>query len=415
MRNTVRTITGGLCAALLAAGVLATQANAQQPPAPPDRAELAAALKAIPKAGTPGALAAVRDEAGRWRGTAGVRDIHGMQQPKPNGRFRIASISKTFTATLVLRLADEGKLALDDPVQEYLPGLLPYREPITVRQLLQHTSGMPRDLPLEHSWTSLPEVDTERFVHFDPEKVVELSTSQPLQFPPGTSWAYSNTGYTVLGLLVERLTGQPIERALRERITAPLGLRDTFLARDYPFLPGKAARGYEQLYDPSRGLTDVTTYNYSRFFGAGSMVSTARDLNRFFGALLRGELLSDGTLAQMKRTVPALDDKGDYAGFDYGLGLMRLPLDTVCAGATPSWGHGGDLPGFGSWSMHSETGERQITSTMTRDVTAGDAHTAHQTLLATEFCGHRPAPEADVASKPLSSITRTITLAPRTP
>lgn len=181
--------------------------------------------------------------------------------------------------------------------------------------------------------------------------------------------------------------------------------------RDFPFLPGHAGRGYEQLYPAPEGLTDVTVYNLSRVFGSGSMISNTADLNRFFTALFGGELLRPATLAQMKRTVPARTPDGSYAGFDYGLGLMRLPLDRVCPGAEPGWGHGGDVPGYGSWSMHSASGDRHISTAMTRDLTAGAAHAAQQVLLGTEFCGHRPAERA-ASTLRLDSIARTISLGP---
>lgn len=409
MRHRVKLFIAALCTALPLTAQGAAGAVGTAPP--PPRAELSAALRAVTDAGSPGAIAGVRDADGRWRGRSGVADIRRPAPPSPSGQVRIASISKSFVATMVLQLADEGRLGLDDPVARHLPGLLPYPERITIRQLLQHTSGLPRGLPPRDNWTSLPEIDTERFVHFAPEQVVRRSTSQPLLFPPGTSWSYSNTGYTVLALLVERVTGQRLERALSERITGPLRLRGTYLVRGFPFVPGKAGRGYEQLYPAPAGLTDVTVYNFSRVFGSGSMISNTDDLNRFFTALFGGELLRPATLAQMKRTVPALTPDGRYAGFDYGLGLMRLPLDLVCPGAEPGWGHGGDVPGYGSWSMHSASGDRHITTAMTRDITAGDAHASLQALLGTEFCGHRPQQRA-AGKLRLESIARTISLGP---
>lgn len=415
MGHRVKLIIAALCAAALCTAVPLTAQGAAgaagTAPPPPPRAELSAALRAVTDAGSTGAIAGVRDADGRWRGQSGVADIRRQAPPSSTGQVRIASISKSFVATMVLQLVDEGRLGLDDPVARHLPRLLPYPERITIRQLLQHTSGLPRDLPPKHTWASLPEIDTERFVHFEPERVVQLSTSQPLLFRPGTNWAYSNTGYTVLGLLVERMTGQRLEAALAERITGPLRLRGTYLVRDFPFLPGHAARGYEQLYPAPAGLTDVTVYNFSRYFGSGSMISSMADLNRFFTALFGGELLRPATLAQMKRTVPAVAPDGSYAGFDYGLGLMRLPLDKVCQGAEPGWGHGGNLPGYGSWSMHSASGDRHITTTKTRDTTAGAAHASQQALLGTEFCGHRPQDRA-ARTLQLGPIARTISLGP---
>ncbi|WP_037315845.1 serine hydrolase domain-containing protein [Amycolatopsis orientalis] len=354
------------------------------------------AMDAAVAAGIPGMVAVADD----FRGVSGVADITRPGKPDASGRWRIASVSKVFVATLVLQLVAEKRVGLDEPVQRHLPGLLPYPEPITVRQLLQHTSGLPRDLLPEDSWATGPEIDTERFEHFGSEDQIRLSTSkQPLQFKPGTSWGYSNTGYNVLGLLVEKTTHKPLERVLAERVTGPLHLRDTSLPRDFPFLFKPAAHGYEQLYDAPRGLTDVTTYNYSRYFGAGGMVSSGKDLNRFFEALLGGRLLPADLLAQMKTTVPL------NGGLEYGLGLMKLNLKTAggCAEDITVWGHGGDLPGFNTLSFHDESG-KDISTLATVDLTASpDASLKRQLPMISEFCSP-VVPTRAVAQAPVPSL-----------
>jgi D-alanyl-D-alanine carboxypeptidase len=410
----VRTVTTILTGAAIAATLTTAPAVAAPPSAGPEQAareRIQQSMDSAVAAGTPGVLAVTRDDAGTWEATSGIGDLRTGRAPQPEGRFRIASVSKTFTATLVLQLAGEDRIDLDRPVQEYLPGLLPYPQPITVRQLLQHTSGMPRDLPLEQTWATLPEIDTERFEHFTPEGMVRASTTQPLLFEPGTGWSYSNAGFTVLALLVEKVSDRRIESVLRERILRPLRLHHTALLRDFRHLPRPAVRGYEQLYPAPAELTDVTTYNYSRYIGSGSMVSTAEDLNTFFRALLGGELLSPGLLEQMKQTVPATTPDGSYAGYDYGLGLMKLPLDWACAGAEPVWGHGGDLPGFGTWSMHTESTDRQITTVANQDMTrAPEAIAWHQLTVAAEFCDPAQAP-ATTLSTPVPHITPLATVA----
>ncbi|MFD5250294.1 serine hydrolase domain-containing protein [Amycolatopsis sp. NPDC058340] len=356
-----------------------------------------AAMDAAVAAGIPG-MVAVSDE---FRGVSGVADIDRPGKPDASGRWRIASVSKVFVATLVLQLVAEKRVGLDEPVRRYLPGLLPYPEPITVRQLLQHTSGLPRDLLPEDTWSSPAEVDTERFEHFDSDDMVRLSvTKQPLLFKPGTGWAYSNTGYNVLGLLVEKTTRKPLERALAERITGPLHLRDTSLPRDFPFLLRPAARGYEQLYDAPRGLTDLTTYNYTRYFGAGGMVSSGKDLNRFFEALLGGRLLPADLLKQMKTTVPM------GGGSEYGLGLMKLNLKTAgaCAEDLVVWGHGGDLPGFATLSFHDDSG-KDISTLATVDLTASpDAELKRQLPMVSEFCTPVVPSTRAVAQAPVPSL-----------
>jgi D-alanyl-D-alanine carboxypeptidase len=365
-----------VCAALLVAGT-GTASGAPDP--------RQAALDAAVRAGNVGMVAAAVDPGGRWRGRAGAGDVVTGAKPDTGGRFRVGSVSKTFTATLVLKLAAKGRLRLDEPIATYLPGLLPYPEPITVRQLLQHTSGLPRDLAPQYTWTTAEEVDTERFVHFGEVEAIHDSTVQPLLFPPGTSWSYSNTGYNVLALLVEKLTGRRFEQVLADWITGPLHLADTFLPRDFPLVPRPAIRGYEQLYPAPRGLTDVTVYNLSRYFGAGNIISSTADLNRFFHALLGGELLPAGLLAQMKTTVP-WPGQGGLVG--YGLGLMRLSLSGICgAGAPDVWGHAGDVPGYSTWSMSDEPGTRGITVASSPDLSASPAAASGRVLaMVTEFC-----------------------------
>jgi D-alanyl-D-alanine carboxypeptidase len=371
-----RLVVSAACAVLLLAGT-GTAAAGTDP--------RQAALDAAVEAGNVGMIAAAADPAGHWWGRAGVGDVTTGAKPDTGGRFRIGSVSKTFTATLVLKLAAKGRLALGDPISKYLPGLLPYPEPITVRQLLQHTSGLPRDLAPQYTWLSLPEIDTERFVHFDEVEAIHDSTVQPLLFPPGTSWSYSNTGYNVLALLVEKLTGRRLEQVLGDWITGPLHLADTFLPRDFPLVPHAALRGYEQLYPAPHGLTDVTVYNLSRYFGAGNVISSTADLNRFFHALLGGELLPADLLAQMKTTVP-WPGQGGVLG--YGLGLMRISLAAICGpGAPDVWGHGGDVPGYSTWSMSDEAGARRITVESSPDVTASQGAASSRLLaMVTEFC-----------------------------
>ncbi|MFC3450130.1 serine hydrolase domain-containing protein [Amycolatopsis speibonae] len=378
------------CAALLSATAFPAAAAGKADPRQ-------TAMDAAVAAGIPGMVAVADD----FRGASGVANIERPGKPDASGRWRVASVSKVFVATLVLQLVAEKRVGLDESVQRYLPGLLPYPEPITVRQLLQHTSGLPRDLLPEDSWASGPEIDTERFEHFDSDDEIRLSvTKQLLQFKPGTSWAYSNTGYNVLGLLVEKTTRKPLERVLAERITGPLHLRDTSLPRDFPFLIGAAARGYEQLYDAPRGLTDVTTYNYSRYFGAGGVVSSGKDLNRFFEALLGGRLLPADLLTQMKKTVPA------GGALEYGLGLMKLNLKTAggCAEDHVIWGHGGDLPGYNTLSFHDESG-KNISTMATVDLTASpDAALKRQLPMVTEFCAPAVPSAKAAAQAPVPSL-----------
>ena len=386
-------------AALVTVGLVAPAAA--EPGATTQRARVTTAMEMAVKAGTPGMVAVVDTGSERFSAARGSAFLHTPIPPRSDGRFRIGSVSKTFTATLVLQLAGESKISLDDPIERYLPGLLPYEEVITIRQLLQHTSGLPRTLPPEATWASLPELTTERFVHFTPDEVVRKTATQPLLFAPGTDWSYSNTGYTVLGMLVEQVTGLRYEAALRQRILEPLHLDATQFVRDFPVVFGAAARGYEQIYPQPRPKTDVTTFNLSRFFGAGTIISTGADLNDFFDALLGGQLLSDAMLAAMKTTVPLGPGEG------YGLGLTKLSLDPYCVGEGPVvWGHNGSVPGYSTWSMHTANTDVQLTSMANQSVTSTqEARGAHLLTMISAFCTPEPAPAQAGAQARMLEVT----------
>ncbi|NYI04708.1 D-alanyl-D-alanine carboxypeptidase [Allostreptomyces psammosilenae] len=351
----------GVCAAPATAAPPGS-AGGPLPPGGTERPLLQQALDTVPGYGVPGALTVVDDDLGHWSGGSGVGDVATGQAVRPDGRFRAGSITKTFVATVVLQLVDEGRIGLDDPIADHLPGLLPYPQPITVRQLLQHTSGLPRDA---RYWTDLAGIDTERWRHHEPAELIAEATREPLVFEPGTGWAYSNIGYQVLGLLVEEVTGRPLSTELNRRIVHPLRLRGTYLPDRLPLVLSPAMRGYEALHPPGTALTDVTEYDMSWIWAAGALVTTGDDLNRFYDALLGGELLSEEALDQMRTTVPM--QEGSPAG--YGLGLMALPID---CGTRQSvlWGHNGGVPGFLSYSLVDEADGQRLTIAMNQALTA---------------------------------------------
>ncbi|WP_239108780.1 serine hydrolase domain-containing protein [Microbispora siamensis] len=294
--------------------------------------------KIVAGGGATAALARVSDGGRTWSGTAGVRDIERGGRPSPNGYFRIGSVTKTFVATVVLQLVDEGKVRLDDPIDEYLPGLVPGGEQITVRRLLNHTSHL-YDYMSEPGYSTNRWRGDARFRSYEPRELLRVAFAKKL--PDDGKWHYSNTNYVVLGLLVEKLTGHPYGEEVTRRILRPLGLRHTVVPGDRAGLPSPHAKGYE----PLPGLVDATRMNPSLDWAAGEMISTAADLERFMSALLGGELISDASLQAMRTTVET------GAGFGYGLGLQayRLPCGTV-------WGHSGELIGYLTFAFRSDSG-----------------------------------------------------------
>ena len=251
---------------------------------------------------------------------SGVAEL-GSARPVPvGGRFRIAGVTTTFTAAVVLRLVAEGRLSLDDAVSAYLPGPLPDGDAITVRMPLGHTSGL-RD----HSADLVGDLSRD----WEPRELVALSTAHPLDFAPGTSWRHSNTGYVVAGLLVEQVTGRSWARAVRERVVEPLRSRGTTLPGHRTSIPGPHAHGYA-VRDGQP--VDVTAMNPSVGWAAGEIISTTADLDTVTEALFDGRLVAPAQLAEM--TTPV--------GAGYGLGLST---STVSCGVRV-WGHSGDVPGF---------------------------------------------------------------------
>jgi D-alanyl-D-alanine carboxypeptidase len=377
-----RRVVAGGCASLLAVALTAGPAGAAVAPPPPVRAVLQDQANALVVAGAPGVGVEVRDERGTWRGVAGTGDVATGTRPHPDRPFRIGSITKSFTATMVLQLVAEQRIRLDAPIERYLPGLLPYREPITVRELLQHRSGL-----FEYGdvvWPKPRAVSDGRFDSYSPTELVQIATQHPLRFTPGTDFFYSNTDYIVLGMLIEKVTHRSVATELERRILRPTGLRHTYLAGEFPYLRHAAMRGYEALGASDGPLTDLTTYNMTVSWTTGAIVSTAADVNRFYKALLTGELLPAAQLRQMQQTVPAFD------GFGYGLGIAGAELCDQ-----QIWGHVGGAPGYLTYSFTRSDGERQITITVNRSLTVDprveDAITA---MVMTQFCGAPPTARA---------------------
>ncbi|QQQ79300.1 beta-lactamase family protein [Saccharothrix sp. 6-C] len=389
MNRVVRRAVALAAGTVLFTGAAVTSAAA----VPSSRAGLQAALDGAVAVGSPGAFAGVLDADGQWYGHSGVGSLAERGAPRPRGQFRAGSITKTVVATAVLQLVGEGRVRLEDRVQDRLPGLLPYAEPITVRQLLQHTSG----IPFTERWDTPAEIDSTRWRHRTPDETIREGTEgKPLSFPPGRGVEYSNTNYAVLGKLVEELTGRSLHSELQRRVLDRAGMRDSYLPYRHPRVDRPAARGYEWLHGPDAAPTDVTDYEMSRFWGSGNLVSTVDDLNRFFRALLAGGLVPAAQAAEMRGTVPS-----GIAGLEFGLGLMRIPLPPGCA-APEIWGFNGSVPGYHTWTMHSPDARRQVTVGVTANLTSPPAQDAALGAVFAEFC---PAGQ-QVASRPGAAPSR---------
>ena len=319
--------------------------NAAAKPAPTVAAPsgLQQQLQQVVEAGSPGAIALVNDGHSVKVRAAGATDTGGARALRPTDRFRAGSITKSFVATVALQLVGERRLSLSDTVEHWLPGILPYGEHVTVRQLLNLTSGVPDNQgPVEEEY-----LKGNMTRSWSPRELVALVADQKPDFAPGTSWAYSNTNYMLAGLVIERVTGHRLGREVERRILAPLRLRDTSFPVNESRIDGSHMSGYAFL---DGEMVDVTVLNPSGHWAAGNLVSTAADVAHFWHALLGGQLLAPRQLAAMKTTVPAWEGTQHR----YGLGLMKYPgpCGTV-------WGNGGAIAGYSNDFQNNEDGTRQ--------------------------------------------------------
>lgn len=287
-----------------------------------------------------------------WTATSGVADVRTGRPVPAAGYYRIASNTKTFVATVVLQLVAEGELSLEDSVEEHLPGVVPGGSAITVRNLLQHTSGLYDYQNALPGSSGAEDFERHRFDHHEAEDLVALAVNHPPDFPPGTDFRYSNTGYVLAGMIVESVTGRSWGEEVEQRIIRPLGLKHTSVPGDFPFLPWPHARAYQQWGLGTPG-TDTTTFNPTRSDAAGGMVSTTADLGRFFRELLAGRLLPPELMEEMRTTV-AVEPGGVELG--YGLGLYEKGLS--CGGSY--WDHGGNTAGVISRGGVSVSGDVSV-------------------------------------------------------
>jgi D-alanyl-D-alanine carboxypeptidase len=310
--------------------------------------------------GVPGYAARIDDGHRVTTTVAGTADTATGRPMTGSDQFEIGSNTKTFTSTLALQLVDRRQLELDAAVERYLPGVVPNGRNITVRMLLDHTSGLfsytgdegflaSRARDPQHVWT-------------EREMLAAAFRNDPV-FAPGKGFSYSNTNYTLVGMILEKLTGRSLPDLMRERIIGPLGLRHTYYADPRATNTGPGyAHGYAVSFAGAEPTyADTATWPIGGWGGAaGAIISTPADLSRFFSAVVTAKLFSRKQLAQMQTTVPLPAEYPIKGG--YGLGLFRI--DSPCGTV---WGHGGDTDGHHSTAVVSADGRRTAIS----DSTAG--------------------------------------------
>lgn len=344
--------------------------------------------QAVVPGGHQGVVAEIRNGHRMWFGSAGVSDITTGRERSRDERFRIGSITKAFTATLVLQLEAEGKLSLDDTVEEWLPGLVQGNgndgTTITIRDLLNQTSHIPNyayEDPEMLSNETSEKYLTYRFTRWRPEQLVAIAMKYPPHITTSGFW-YSNANYQLAGMIIEKVTGSTYAEQLHRRIVRPLGLTGTYLPRDGEYtIRGKHTRLYSILWNqnPDAPLHDVTELDASMGFAAGGIVSTTRDLSRFLDVLLRGTFLPPAQHKTMWDTV-STEGAQWLEHTTYGTGVWKQTLD---CGVTVQ-GFGGFINGTLSYGMGTPDGRHTVVINLN-----GDRNQPFATLnavLAAEFC-----------------------------
>lgn len=313
-------------------------------------------------------------------------------------QFRVGSNTKTVTATLVLQQVAENKIGLDDSVEKWLPGLVKGGQDITVRMLLNHTSGLGDFLLTPEFLGSLTGRQKRTWT---PEQLLAVTPAQDPPAEPGQKYSYSNANYEALGLILEKATGSSLAELMQQKITKPLGMKNSFLATNAEWDDGKQhVTGYEPDADrlkailsgtvdlpegvgfagPARPKDNIDTaaIDPSWSWAAGGMVSTAQDWQRFLTALVSGKLLPKAQMKQMRTTVDAPEEGGGY-----GLGLMKVnsPCGTV-------WGHTGGLPGYSSEVYTDARGRRSVAVLTSTNfgIKEESAATANKALVEAGIC-----------------------------
>jgi D-alanyl-D-alanine carboxypeptidase len=352
--------------------------------------------RAVAEEGVPGMVAEVVDGHRSWFGRAGVADTTTGREQRPNERIRIGSATKAFTATVVLQLEADGRLDLDDTVDKWLPGLVQGNgndgREITIRHLLNHTSGIfnyGNDTQVARIGQDFYD---HRFDSYTPEQLVEIGLRNTRYFPePGDGFVYSNTGYVLAGMIVEKATGRRLADVIRSRIVRPLELDGTYLPDNEVEIRGPHPRHYSTLFvnEPGATVYDVTEQNVSYGWAAGGMVSTVEDLNTFTRALLAGRLLEPAQqreMFSMVRTVVTNPETGVEIEpwiFDttYGLGVWSWTLSC----GTEVWGIGGAISGAMGFSLGTRDGEHLVGLGMNIDQMTQELPTV-KSVIEAKFC-----------------------------
>ncbi len=318
--------------ALFLASLLAPPSEAMQPAANPTAAFDRILRESFPADRPGAAVIVVRDGRTLFRKAAGMADLELGVPLQPDMVFRLGSITKQFTATSILMLVEEGKLSLQDPIEKYLPGYPTDGHVITVEHLLTHTSGI-------QSYTSIPGWMTTRILSpMTVQELIDGFKKEPMEFAPGTRWAYNNSAFVLLGAIIENVSGKTYEAFVKSRIFDPLGMASSFYGSNDPIIPRRVP-GYSMDGDK---LMNARYLSMTQPYSAGSLSSTVDDLARWDASLYTEKLLKKASLE--KAWTPYRLTNGESTGYGYGWAIDKLRGRTSIA-------HGGGIFGFSTFAI----------------------------------------------------------------
>lgn len=360
--NLGRRLTAMMAVSVLGAGCATTTTRPEQEVSAPTEESRAldpirsglldqAIPDAMKSAGIPGAMVGIWSSSGEYVKAFGVADTATGSPMQTDFYSRIGSVTKTFTATAVLKLVDEGKVRLDDPIASFVDGV-PNGEAITVRQLLTMSSGL-------SDYTKVPGFEETLFAdprrEFTPNELLDLAFTAPAQFPPGEKFEYCNTNYVLLGVLVERVAGKALSDYLAQNVLDPLGLDDTAFPLGTEF-PTPHALGYTESFQEGGPPQDASDWSASFTGAAGAMTSTLADMRKWLPALATGSLLSPELQKQRLETLP---EPGGPADFGYGMGVFTVD----------GWiGHNGSVPGYQTVAVYLPERETTLVVMINTDI-----------------------------------------------
>lgn len=308
----------------------------------PDNSVYQALIDDITAKGVVGILMSVyKPLTGMWIGASGKADLHNNINMKPCNISRVGSTVKMFTATSVLKLAEEGKINLDDKISSYLEGdvitKIENADKVTIRQLLQHSGGIYNYIQnLKFQTASINDLIRE----WKPEDLLDYAYNKTSYFQPGEDVRYSNTGYIMLGLLIEKIEGEPFYKVFERKIFNPLGLTSTRFAASDP-VPDDIVRGYIDLYSKLQVIESTWFSGWDYYTADGGLISNPYDLSIFFQALMNEKIINNQLLNEMLSWKAPKDQDPDFFPISYGLGIFKIETPKGIA-----YMHSGDAIGY---------------------------------------------------------------------